>query len=222
MVQTYRSFGASRWARLGHLVDAAIWGFLPAAALVGAVIQRNPALFLGAAVFAAVWMWPVYTDLFRRAYEIRLWNTGRLEFEAPLRTFRLGAHELVSIALATWAVNDQAYLVVRHGGGKFWVAWPLHDFADFLDRLQALNPILKIEDPEELAPELPEKRTATTREVIRQSPIGALFVLAMVGAVCYATLHDHLGPVGAIGAGVAIWLALMFGVGRGWVTFDGD
>jgi hypothetical protein len=175
---------------------------------------------LAAAGFGLVWMWPIYTGLFRRTYEIRVWQTGLLEFEAPLRTFRLSAYELISISRAKWIVNDQAYLSVRHRRGKFWVAWPLHDFDDFLARLCILNPAVEIEEPETLAPELPEKTTATTREVIRESPIGAAVVLVIVLAVCYATLREHISGPGAVAAGVVIWFALMFGVGRGWVTFD--
>jgi hypothetical protein len=220
MIHTYCSFGYGRHARMGQFVGAAFWGVFPAAGLIAGIADRNAAFFLGAVGFAVVWMWPMYTDLFRRAYEIRIWETGRLEFEAPLRTFRLGAHELVSIRPAKWTINDRAYLVIRHQGGKFWLAWPLHDIDDFIGRLSGLNPAVVIEESETLAPELPEKTTATTREVIRASPIGAAIVLAIVGVVCFLALHEHVGPVGAVATGVVIWVALMFGVGRGWVRFD--
>jgi len=220
MTHTYRSFGYGKHARLGHLVGAALWGLFPAAGLVAAVANLDAALLLATVAVAALWMWPIYTDLFRRAYELRLSETGNLEFDAPLRTLRLGAHELLSIRRAKWTINDQAYLVIRHRTGKFWLAWPVHDFDDFLGRLRWLNPTVDVERPESLAPNLPEKTTATTLEVIRQEPIGAAIVLAIVGVICFVSLRDHIGPVGAVASGVVIWAALMFGAGRGWVSFD--
>lgn len=220
MVHTYRSFGYGKRARLGHFVGAAIWGSFPAAGLVAGIAHLDATLFLAAVGCSVLWMWPIYTDLFRRTFEVRLAETGSLEFEAPLRTYLLGAHELVLIKRANWSVNDQAYLEVHHRSGKFWLAWPVHDFDDFMRRLRELNPAVAITGSETLAPELPEKTTATTSEVIGQSPLGAAIVLAVVGAICFVTLREHVGPVGAVAAGVLIWLALMFGVGRGWVDFE--
>jgi hypothetical protein len=33
-------------------------------------------------------------------------------------------------------------------------------------------------------------------------------------------VREHLGPVGAVATGAVIWVALMFGVGRGRARFD--
>jgi hypothetical protein len=244
MIHSYRSFGYGRHVRLGHLVGAALWGIFPTLFLIGAIADRNPPFFLGAAAFSALWMWPAYTDLFRRAYEIRLGESGFLEFEAPLRTVSLGAHELVSIKPARWAVNDQAYLEIRDRNGKFWVAWPLHRFDDFLARLGRMNPAVKVEARARLLRELPasEKYWGTAampahlapwghdgipivREAVKAHPVFAAFVglfpLFTLG-VLFQETRDNLWPYLFMPFIPAMWWLLIWLHVRGWITFDDD
>src|SRR5262245_23296150 len=81
MISTYRSLGYGRHARRWGFVGAALWGFIPAVMLIALILARNAVGLLIVAGLAALWMWPVYTDLFRRTHEIRILETGGLEFE---------------------------------------------------------------------------------------------------------------------------------------------
>jgi hypothetical protein len=218
MIHAYRSVGYGTHARLTHLVGGAIWGMFPGAGLISAITHADAMLFLGVLAFSTLWMWPVYTDLFRRTYEVRLRASGIVEFEAPLRTYRLGTHEVLSITPAKWTVNDQHYLVVRHRGGKFWLAWPVDEFRDFAERFWELNPAAEIETPPiDLSMEEPP---GTTRALLREAPLAAAFMLAFFGLFCFVALHHHVGALGSIAIGVVVWFALMFGAARGWVHFD--
>jgi hypothetical protein len=238
MIYSYRSFGYGRHARRWRLIAGAVWSVFPAVVLIGAVVDRNA--LLGSALFAALWMWPAYTELFRRVYEIRVWETGRLEFEAPLRTLWLAPSELISIKRSRWSHGDQEYLAIRHRGGKFWVAWPVYDFGDFLIRLSRLNPAVLIEAPETLAPELPDKPRSTAalpadeapwghdgiptvREAARAHPAFASFVwffpLCTLLALFQET-HDNLWPYLFIPLMPAMWWLLIWLCVRGWIRFD--
>lgn len=206
--------------------------------LIGVFAGGSTPACVGAAVFSALWMWPTYTDLFRRAFEIRLDDTGRLEFEAALRTIRLNAHELVSIRKASWTTNDQAYLVVRHQNGKFWIAWPLYSFDDFLDRLRHLNPTVEVAAPQTLVPKTMPRTTAalpadeapwghdgipTVGEAVRAHPFFAAFVgffpLFILG-VLFQETQDNFWPYLFIPFMPAMWWLLIWLNVRGWITFD--
>ena len=242
MVHAYRSFGYGRHARLGRLVGAGIWSIFPASLLVDAVADTNVLELLGAAAFSTVWMWPAYTRLFRRAYEIRLHESGVLEFEAPLRTVTVGAHEFVSIKQSRWTENDRVFIEIRHGGRKFWVAWPLHRFDDFVKRLDQMRASVRIDTRTELLQAAPESekywKTAampadlapwghgdipTVREVVKAHPVFSAFVgvfpLFTLGLLFQET-RDNLWPYLFIPCMPAVWWLMIWLHVRGWITFD--
>ena len=77
-------------------------------------------------------------------YELWLSDDGTCEFRSLIRRRRVRAQQIVSVE------NDEGTTKVRYHGGRLHLL-ETDDFADFLARVRALNPAVKIDGPESWA-----------------------------------------------------------------------
>ena len=126
--------------------------------------------------------------------EIRLDGDGTCELETPRRTIRLRVNEITSVRF--WSETDErseSYTIHYHGG-KLAVTKQMPDFADFLIRLETLNPAVDLTSfPADAwrgvgTPPTEERGAGVGRRVL-----GALFPVTVVVVMVWLMLETFAG-----------------------------
>jgi len=152
MVHTYRDKGPEpvrehRLLRLGALLLVALtigmfvvaFGSVIVDAIANGVRWNNWGL-IAFVVFVA---WTLYHHNKRLCLEIRLSDDGTCELETRRRVVRLHVNQISAVEYAEDDENPREWYTVEYNGGSILVPeWA--DFADFLQRLKALNPAVDL------------------------------------------------------------------------------